>query len=132
MVIFTTFVSTLINVVKLDVEKSSIVSTLSNVVNINVEIDNVDLTLFNVINFDVDMHNVASTLMWHCLTSGRHITLTATLGQRWKVSWVLTNAPKRLDNFVKLINLKTYVFSRMPLIAALVSFRKGVDRIILV
>ena len=109
------FVSTLINVVKLDVENSSIVSTLSNVVNVNVEIDNVDLTLFNVINFNFDMHNVASTLMWHCLTSRRHITLTATLEQRWKVSWVLTNAPKRLHNFVKFINLKTYIFSRMPL-----------------
>ena len=39
-------VSTLINVMKLDVENNSIVSTLSNVVNINIEIDNLDLTLF--------------------------------------------------------------------------------------
>ena len=53
-------VSTLINVVKLNVENNSIVST---VVFINVEIDNVDLALFNIVNFNVDIHNFASTLI---------------------------------------------------------------------
>ena len=47
-------VSTLINVVKLDVEKNIVVLTLSNVVNINVEIDNVDSTMFNIVNFNVE------------------------------------------------------------------------------
>ena len=84
-------VSTLINVVKLDVENNNIVSTLSNVVYINVEKDKVDLTLFNIANFNVDIHNFVSTLIWHCPTSRRHIILTTTLRQRWKVSWVLTN-----------------------------------------
>ena len=51
-------VSTLINVMKVDVANNSTVSTLSNVVNINDEIDNVDLTLFNFVNFNVDIHNV--------------------------------------------------------------------------
>ena len=54
-------VSTLIYVMKLDVENNSIVSTLSNTVNIIAEIDNVDLTLFNVVNFNVDIHNIVST-----------------------------------------------------------------------
>ena len=45
MVIFSTFVSTLPNVVKIDVENDNVVSTLSNVVQTNVEIDNVDSTL---------------------------------------------------------------------------------------
>ena len=40
---------------KLDLENNGIVSTLSNVVNINIEIDNVDLTLLNVVNFNVDI-----------------------------------------------------------------------------
>ena len=56
-------ISTLISVVKLDVENNNIVSTLSNAVNINVEIDNVDLTLFNVVSFNVDVHNDVSTLI---------------------------------------------------------------------
>ena len=66
----------------LDVEYSSIVSTSPSVVNINDEIDNVDLTLFNVVNFNVDIHNLVSTLIWHCPTSWRHITLTTTLRSR--------------------------------------------------
>ena len=77
-------ISTLISVVKLDVENNNIVSTLSNAVNINVEIDNVDLTLFNVVSFNVDVHNDVSTLIWHCRTSSHHITLTTTLRQRWQ------------------------------------------------
>ena len=72
----------LINVVKLGVENNNIVLTLSNVVNINVEIDNVGSTLFNVVNFNVDKQNVDSALILRCLTSPRHINLTATLKQR--------------------------------------------------
>ena len=108
-------VSTLINVVKLDVDNNSIVSKLSNVVNFNVEIGNVDSMLFNVVNFNVDIHNVVTTLIWHCPTLRRHITLTTTLRQCWNVFWVLKNVAKRLHNFVKFIKLKTYIFSRIPL-----------------
>ena len=50
-------VSTLINVMKIDVENNSIVSAL------DAEIDNVNLTLFNAINFNADIHNVVSTLI---------------------------------------------------------------------
>ena len=84
-------VSTLINVVKLDIENKNIVSTLSYVVNTNNEIDNVNLTLFNVVNLNDNMQNFVSTLIWHSPASQRHITLATTLRQRWKVSWVLTN-----------------------------------------
>ena len=55
-------VSTLPNIVKIDVENDSAVSTLSNVVRINVEIASVDSTLFNVQNFYIDVHDVVSTL----------------------------------------------------------------------
>ena len=55
-------VSSLVNIVKLDIENDKVVSTLSNVVNINVEICYVDSTLFNVVNFNVDVHNIAPTL----------------------------------------------------------------------
>ena len=48
-------VSTLPNVVKIDVENDSIVSRLSKVVQINVEIDDVDSTLFNVVNSNVKL-----------------------------------------------------------------------------
>ena len=97
--------SRLMNVMKLD----SIVSTLSNVVNVNFEMDNIDLTLFNIINFNVGIHNVGSTLIWHCPTSRRYITLTKMLKPRWKFSWVL-----RLYKFVKFVKLKTYIFTRIP------------------
>ena len=56
-------VSTLPNVVKIDVENDNVVSTLSNVVQFNVEKHNVVSTLFNVVNFNVDVHNVVSTLI---------------------------------------------------------------------
>ena len=56
-------VSTLPNVVKIDVENDNVVSTLSNVVQFNVEIHNVVSTLLNVVNFNVDVHNVVSTLI---------------------------------------------------------------------
>ena len=99
-------------------------------VNINAEIDNVDWTLFNVVNFNVDKHNVVSTIIWHCPTSRRHISLMTTLRPRWKVSWVLTNVAKRLHNFIKLIKLKTIYLSEYLLIAAFLSFWKGIDRTI--
>ena len=54
-------VTTLPNVVKIDVENDNVVSTLPNVVQFNVEIHNVVSTLFNVVNFNVDVHNVIST-----------------------------------------------------------------------
>ena len=49
-------VSTLVNVVKLDVENDNIVSALPNVVHMNVEIDKVDSNLLNVkfVKFKVD------------------------------------------------------------------------------
>ena len=56
-------VSTLSNVVKLDVENDSIVSRLSNVVHINVEIDKFHSTLFSVLNFNVDVCNFVSTMI---------------------------------------------------------------------
>ena len=48
-------VSTLPNVVKIDVENDNIALTLSNVVQINVEINIVDSPLFNVVNFNVPL-----------------------------------------------------------------------------
>ena len=80
-------VSTLPNVVKIDVEIHNIVSALPNVVKFNVEIHNVVSTLLNVVNFNVDVHNAVSTLIWRCTTSRRHINLKATLNRRWNVCW---------------------------------------------
>ena len=59
---------TFANIVKFDVENDNVVSTLSNVVDINLEIYNVDLTLFNFVNFNVDVRSVVSTLK-HVATS---------------------------------------------------------------
>ena len=56
-------VSTLPNVVKIDVENGNVVSTLSNIVQFNVEIHNVVSTFLNVVNFNVEVHNVVSTLI---------------------------------------------------------------------
>ena len=56
-------VSTLPNVVKIDVENDNNVSTLSNVVQFNVEKNNVVSTLFNVVNFHVHVQNVVSMLV---------------------------------------------------------------------
>ena len=55
-------VSTLIKVVKLDVEKNNIVLTLFKFVSINVGIDKV-VSTFNVANLNVDRNNVVSTLI---------------------------------------------------------------------
>ena len=78
-------VSTLRNVVKIDVENDNVVLTLSNVVQFNVEIHYLVSTLLNVVNFNVDAHNVFSTFIWRCGTSRRHINLKATLNWRWNV-----------------------------------------------
>ena len=56
-------VTTLPNVVKIDVENDNVVSTLSNLVEFNVEIHNVVSTLLKVVNFNVDVHKVVSTLI---------------------------------------------------------------------
>ena len=86
-------VSTLPNVVKIDVENDNVVSTLPNVVQFKVEID-------NVVNFNVDVHNVVSTLIWRCVTSRRHINLKSTLNWRWNVCW---GAIKTIINKLKFI-----------------------------
>ena len=83
-------VSTLPNVLKIDVENDNVVSTLSNVVQFNVEIHNVVSTLLNVVNFNVDVHNIVSTLIWRCATSRRHINLKTTLNRRWNACWDVT------------------------------------------
>ena len=63
----------------------NVVSTLPNVVKIDVENDNVVWTLSNVIQFNVDVHNIVSMLIWRCATSRRHINLKSTLNWRWNV-----------------------------------------------
>ena len=85
-------VSTLPNVLKIDVENDNIVSTLSNAVRFNVEIHNVVSTLSSVVNFNVDVHNVVSTLIWRCGTSRRHINLKPTLNRRWNICWAMRNS----------------------------------------
>ena len=79
-------VSTLPNVVKIDVE-TDVISTLSNVVQFNVEMHNVVSTLLNVANYNVDVHNIVWTLIWRCVTWRRHIKLKTTLNWRWNVCW---------------------------------------------
>ena len=56
-------VSTLPNVVKINVENDNVVFTFSNAVQFNLERHNVVSKLFNVVNFNVDVHNVVSTLI---------------------------------------------------------------------
>ena len=63
------------------------VSTLSNVVQINVEMENIDLTLLNIVNLNFEAHNVVSTLIWRCAMYWRHIDLKATLKRRWNGCW---------------------------------------------
>ena len=74
-------VSTLSNVVKINVEND-------NVVQFNVEIHNVVSTLLNIVNLNVDVHNVVLTLTSRCATSRRHINLKTTLKRRLNVCWV--------------------------------------------
>ena len=83
-------VSTLPNVVKIDVENDNVVSTLSNVNQFNVEIHNVVSKFLNVVNFNVDVHNIVSTLIWRCATSRHHINLNKTLNRRWNTCWDVT------------------------------------------
>ena len=52
----------------------NVVSTLPNVVKIDVENDNVASTLSNVAQFNIEIHNVASTLIWRCAT--QHCTFS--------------------------------------------------------
>ena len=88
-------VSTLPNVVKINVENDNVVSTLPNVVQFNVEIHNVVSTFLNNVNFNVDVHNVVSMLIWRCATSRRCINLKITLKWRWNVcQHVLPSTPK--------------------------------------
>ena len=54
---FPSVVSTLTDLVKLDVEKDNVDSTLPNFSRINVEIHNVDSMLSNVANSSIEMHN---------------------------------------------------------------------------
>ena len=68
----------------------NVVSTLPNVVKIDVENDNVVSTLSNVVQFNVEIHNVFSTLIWRCATSRRHINLKSTLNRLWNVCWGLS------------------------------------------
>ena len=51
------FVSTLPNVVKIDVENDNLVSMMSNIVQFNVEKHSVVSILFYVVNFNVDTHS---------------------------------------------------------------------------
>ena len=73
MVIFATFPSTLLNVVKLNVENSSVASTLCQFVQIKV--DNVDSALFNVVDFKINVYNIVSAWPWRSPASRRHINL---------------------------------------------------------
>ena len=50
----------------------NVVSTLTNVVKVDVEKDNVDSTLFDVVSSNVEIQNALLTLIWHCPTSPRH------------------------------------------------------------
>ena len=65
----------------------NVLSTLPNVVKINVENDNVVSTLSNVVKSNVKKHNVVSTLIRRCATSRRHINLKTTLNRRWNICW---------------------------------------------
>ena len=81
-------VSTLPNVVKIDVE-NDVVLTLANVAQFNFETVNVDSTLLNVLNFNVDVYNVVSMLIWCYATLRRHTDLKTTLNRCWNVCWAL-------------------------------------------
>ena len=117
-------VSTLPNVVKIDVENDNVVSTLSNVVQFNVEIHNVVSTLLNVVDFNVDVRNVVSTLIWRCATSRRHINLKATLKQRWNVCWEcnLYTLKKTLFQFISQFLSVLFLIVRFSCVILLVVF----------
>ena len=78
---FHNVILTFANVVKLDVKNDNVVLTLSNVFHIYIEMCNIESTLFDF----VDSIVVVSRLIWHCLTSRRHISQKTTLKKRWNV-----------------------------------------------
>ena len=68
----------------------NVLSTLSNVVHINIEIRNVDSALFDVVNSNVEIHNVVSTLVSRCFMSRRRMNKNTTLKQHLNVCCFLT------------------------------------------
>ena len=54
----------------------NVVSTLSNIVQLDVENEKVASTFSNVLSSNIDVNNVVSTLIWRCLTSRGHINLS--------------------------------------------------------
>ena len=76
-------VSTLLNVLKIDVENHNAVSTLSNNVQFNVKIHNVVSTLLNVVNYNADVHNVATSYQ---PKNNVAPTLKCLLGSIWLVN----------------------------------------------
>ena len=97
----------------------NVVSTLLNVVKIDVENDNVVSTLLNLVNYNFDVNNVVSTLIWRCAMSRRHINLKTTLSQRWSVCWVHFSIKKGrapvsmhcLISFLEIWKLNNHKFS---------------------
>ena len=87
-VIFTTLFRRFPTLQNSTLKMTTFVSTLSNVVHVNVEIHNIDSTLLDVVHFNVEIHNVVSTLIWRCTTTRRLINQKTTLKQRWNVCWV--------------------------------------------
>ena len=62
----------------------NVASAQPNFAKIDLEYDNVVLFYYsNTEKSNVDVQNVVSTLILHCQTSRRHISLKKTLKQRW-------------------------------------------------